>query len=403
MRTVKGRVLIVEPANRSGDWHYANLLASALRDEGVDAQLATVFPFVRIATPRDVPVVSIGPRQPVSFWPGYLVFHRLWYYVARVGGLFTVILRLRPAIVHFQRPIGPLDFFCFWLIRRLGLRVAYIIHTPLPPQLSLTARARFRQVDLFLTHAERTKQQLVAIGIPRDRIVRILHGNYLHLCHPSDLPGDDARRLLGLPPESRVILFFGHIEWRKGLDRLIEAFALLSREENDLRLVIAGTANENFAPYEHLITSLGIRDRVVVDLRWIPYSEMQRYFNAAFVVVLPYRLISQSGVIQLAYAYRRPVVVTDVGGIGETVYEDGTGIVAESEDPDGIARAILRLLADPALASRMGERGRQLAETKYAWSGVARDVAAHYRMLEAVPSSLSPRPCVAVHPEHGQE
>lgn len=396
MRTVQGRVLIVEPANRSGDWHYANLLASALQEEGVEVRLATVFPFVPVPSPHDVPIVSIGPRQPVSFWPRGAVFQRARYYAAKVKGLLEVIIRLRPSVVHFQRPLGPLDCALFMLIKRLGPRIAYIIHTPLPPRLGLLARARFRQVDLFFTHADRTKQQLVAMGIPEETIVKIVHGNYLYLCQPSDLPGDEARRLLGLPPQARVILFFGHIEWRKGLERLIEAFALLSRSETDLYLVVAGTANEDFTPYEHLMSRLGVRERVLVDLRWIPYAEMQRYFNAAFVVVLPYRFISQSGVIQLAYAYRRPVVVTDVGGISEVVSGDETGIVAQSEEPEAIAAAIRCLLADPEKATRMGERGRRLAETKYAWAGVARRVAVHYRMLEAggpaFRTGVTPRP-----------
>lgn len=376
-------MLIIEPANRSGDWHYATMLSSALQDEGVDVRLATVFPFVPVPSPREIPIVRIGPRQPREFWPRGMALQRLWYYAAKIIGVFDVIVRLRPAVVHFQRQLGPLDCVCFWLIRRLGPRIVYIIHTPLPPHVSRLTRGRFRQVDLFLTHADRTKQQLIAAGVPEETIVKIPHGNYLYLCRPSDLPDDEARRLLGLPSGARVILFFGHIEWRKGLDRLIEAFALLARQHADLHLIIAGTANEDFAPYAQLIVRLGIQERVLVDLRWIAYSEMQRYFNAAFAVVLPYRLISQSGVIQLAYAYRRPVVVTDVGGIGEVVSEDGTGIVAESEAPEAIASAIQQLLSDSDAAIRMGERGRWLAETKYAWSGIARKVAACYREVEA--------------------
>jgi glycosyltransferase involved in cell wall biosynthesis len=258
-----------------------------------------------------------------------------------------------------------------------------------------------RQVDLILTHAVRTRLQLIDEGILEERIVRIPHGNYIFLCQPSDMPREEAKRSLALPSHARVLLFFGHVEWRKGLERLIEALAILAKHDQAVRLIIAGTANEDFAPYERLMGHLGVREKVFVDLRWIPYEEMQRYFNAADVVVLPYRQISQSGVIQLAYAYSRPVVVTDVGGIGEVVSEDGTGIVSESEKPEAIAHAIRQLFADPDAAARMGERGRQLAETKYAWSGIARQVAECYRAL--VPGYAVSTTAYAAEPEHGRD
>jgi len=192
---------------------------------------------------------------------------------------------------------------------------------------------------------------------------------------------EEAKRLLGIPPDARVVLFFGHVEWRKGLERLIQAFDLLAVDYSDLYLVIAGTANEDFSPYQRLIAKLRARDRVVVHLGWIEFSEMQRYFNAAFVVVLPYRRISQSGVIQLAYAYRRPLVVANVGGIAEVISEDATGVVAASGEPADLADAVRQLLSSPDEAIRMGERGRVLAETKYSWSGVAREVSEYYRLV----------------------
>jgi len=360
------------------------MLSSALLDVGVDVRLATLFPFVRIPAPREVPVVDIGPHPPhLLSWPNPLSPRRFLYHLAKIRGLLRAVNRLRPHVVHFQRPLSALDFVVFRAIKLLGAKIAYTIHTPLPPRLNSLAQARLRTADLILTHAARTKEQLIEEGIPERSVVKIPHGNYLYLCQPSDMPGEEARRLLGLPSHARVILFFGHIEWRKGLERLIEAFAMLAGRNDSLRLVIAGTANEDFAPHERLIDRLGIRERVVVDLKWIPYDEMQRYFNAASVVVLPYRRISQSGVIQLAYAYSRPLVVTDVGGISEVVSEDGTGIVASSEEPEAIARAVEELLADPLRAAQMGRRGRRLAETKYAWTSIARQVAGCYESLVA--------------------
>jgi glycosyltransferase involved in cell wall biosynthesis len=236
-------------------------------------------------------------------------------------------------------------------------------------------------MDLILVHDATTQRQLTEAGIPASRVRKILHGNFIHFCQPRDLSPADARRSLGLDPEARVILFFGSIEWRKGLDRLIEAFAMVSQEFNDVYLAISGYPNEDFSTYRAQIERLGIRDRVVVNLQWVPFSEMQRYFHAASMVVLPYRRISQSGILQLAYAYERPLVVTESGGIAEAVLGDGTGLVARDSRPAGIAAAIRELLSDPERATRMGRRGRVLAETKYAWSRIASDVVSFYRSI----------------------
>jgi len=128
------------------------------------------------------------------------------------------------------------------------------------------------------------------------------------------------------------------------------------------------------------IDKLNLSHRVILDLRYIPFDSAQVYFSAADVVVLPYRRIYQSGVLQLAYAFGRPVVVTDVGGISEAVAADGTGVIA-APDAETLARAILRLLTDQELARAMGDQGLLVARTKYSWEAVSEKVIKIYREL----------------------
>jgi len=375
------KVLLVEPVMGSGDWHYALTMAGALADAGVAVSLATMFPIEPFPPQReDVPIYSLG-LKPLGDWSRLSLVERARHHTEKIRRLQALIRDLKPDIVHLQKPLGALDFAYFKYIKSLGPRVAYTIHTPLPPRLNVVMRGRLRQADLILTHAARTKDQLAEAGIDSRRIHKIYHGNYIHLCQPRTLSPVEARRCLGLPRDARVVLFFGSIEWRKGLDRLIDAFALLAPEIDDVYLVIAGYPNEDFSVYESQMSRLGIRDRVITDLRWMAYEEMQVYFHAAMVVALPYRRISQSGVLQLAYAYERPLVVTDVGGIAEVVGEDGTGLVVRSPDAAGFATALRELLADPERAAHMGRRGRQLAETKYAWASIAMRITELYQTL----------------------
>ncbi|WP_054847330.1 glycosyltransferase [Methanoculleus chikugoensis] len=116
----------------------------------------------------------------------------------------------------------------------------------------------------------------------------------------------------------------------------------------------------------------------------IPYEEGARLFQQASVVALPYLEASQSGVIPTAYGFRRPVVVTDVGGSLPEVVDDGvTGYVVPPRDPEALAAAIVRLLKDPPGACRRmgGERGYAKLKTDMAWSTIARSLLAVYGEL----------------------
>jgi glycosyltransferase involved in cell wall biosynthesis len=145
-------------------------------------------------------------------------------------------------------------------------------------------------------------------------------------------------------------------------------------------LIVAGEPGEAFGHYIQKIEELSLSSQVILDLRYIPFDRVKVYFSAADVVVLPYRRIYQSGVLQLAYAFGRPVVVTDIGGISEAVEADGTGLIS-APDAESLAHAILRLLTDKELASSMGEQGLLVARTRYSWEAVSERVISTYRNL----------------------
>ncbi|KLK89299.1 glycosyl transferase family 1 [Methanoculleus sediminis] len=182
-------------------------------------------------------------------------------------------------------------------------------------------------------------------------------------------------------PDGRRILFFGRIHRYKGLDCLIRAEPLITREIPDARIVIAGTG-EDFSRYEEAMAG---RDAFEVYNYRIPYEEGARLFQQASVVALPYLEASQSGVIPTAYGFRRPVVVTDVGSLPEVVDDGVTGYVVPPRDPQALAAAIVRLLKDPGACRRMGEQGYAKLKTDMAWSTIARSLLAVYSELGSAP------------------
>lgn len=153
-----------------------------------------------------------------------------------------------------------------------------------------------------------------------------------------------ARESFGLPESAPVVLFFGLIRPYKGLERLIAAFPEIVEAFPDAQLLIAGEAYEDASKYEQQIDALDLGDRTTFDNKFIPNEDIERYFKATNVVCLPYHSASQSGILMMAYGFRKPVIVTDVGGLRELIQEGKTGAVMPDNQPETVARTVIEVL-----------------------------------------------------------
>jgi glycosyltransferase involved in cell wall biosynthesis len=189
----------------------------------------------------------------------------------------------------------------------------------------------------------------------------------------------DGTAAADVPEDPHHVLFFGRIWDYKGLDYLIRAEPLISAQVPDVRIVIAGRGAD-FEPYRRAMVH---PERFIVHNDFISNEQRAELFRRAAVVVLPYIEASQSGVIPLAYAFGKPVVVTDVGGLPEAVEDGRTGFVVPPRDADALASAITRLLQDATLRHACGARGKAKLEAECAPRVVARQTMAVYRAAVA--------------------
>lgn len=153
------------------------------------------------------------------------------------------------------------------------------------------------------------------------------------------LPKVEARRILGLDATDRILLFFGFVRKYKGLELMLDALADKRLEDAGVKLMIAGEFYDDKARYLQKIADLGISDRVLLHDHFIPSSEIAHYFCAADMVTQTYLSATQSGVTQIAYHFGRPMLVTDVGGLGEIVPHEKVGYVVPV-DAEAIATAV---------------------------------------------------------------
>ena len=167
--------------------------------------------------------------------------------------------------------------------------------------------------------------------------------------------------------EQPLILFFGRISWKKGLDRLLRAFACTKVG----KLAIVGSDDEGLSPQlSQLATALGIGDRVRILPRTVIGFEKERLFSAAGIFVLTSYSENFGNTVLEAMRRCVPVVVTPEVGAADIVRESGAGLVVGG-DPISLSGAIGRLASDVGLARSMGQAGQQHAIASYSWIQIA--------------------------------
>ena len=150
----------------------------------------------------------------------------------------------------------------------------------------------------------------------------------------------DACAALGIDLEEPYLLFFGLVRAYKGLDWLIEAMGILKKAGKKLPiLIIAGEFYEDEDKYLQQISRLGLKNNVIVKNEFVPDADLPKYFGAADLIVQPYKSATQSGVTQVAFHFEKPMLVTNVGGLGEIVHDGKMGY-AVAPNPQSIADAI---------------------------------------------------------------
>ena len=288
-------------------------------------------------------------------------------------------------IVHFHFfHVGVLEAVGVLLARIFGLRVVVTVHDVeafKPGGKSLVLqRMVYGLCSRVVVHNQVSQEELVRRCGVKNELVRIVpHGSYLGLI-PAAMDSKAARNMLGLPQDEFIILFFGQIKEVKGLDLLIEAFALAKERMGPARLVIAGKVwKDDFARYQDLIERCALADAISLHIRYIPDDEIAAYYGAADIVVLPYRKIYQSGVLLMAMSYGIPVLASDLPGMCEVVADGENGFLFRTGDSGHLAERLIAVLEDAQALSRVVARAQEDMESRFSWDTIGAQLANVYR------------------------
>jgi D-inositol-3-phosphate glycosyltransferase len=375
------------------DPHYSYGLASALATAGIKLDLIGGNEFETFAWPPEIRFLNLrgDQRKDAGFLEKMrrvLVYYSrlLVYAIGSKATLFHILWNNKFEL--FDRTL----LMVFYKL--LGKKITFTAHNINAGERDncdsflnrVSLRVQYRLCDRIFVHTNKMKAELVsAFGVSEDKIVLIPYG-INNAVPQTALSREQARERLGVQTEDKAVLFFGGIAPYKGLNYLVEAFEAIVAQEPSARLIIAGQPKDCWDYWEQIQADLQSKswvDRVIQRIEYVPDLDIELYFKAADVLILPYVHIFQSGIFFLAYSFGLPVIATDVGSLREDIIEGETGLVCEPRNAADLTRAIRKYFRSNLYHHPESRRHEILrfANKKHSWSEVASITTAIYQGL----------------------
>ncbi len=377
MSVNKIKVLMIDSWVGEEGNNYALHLCKALKTAGIDIILVVTDDNIDNGT-TDYPLLPLSPSTSKSVSK----YKKIFKYYNYLLDIYKLIRQEKYDVIHFQffrrRRIESLYFAMLKLMR---IKLAHTVHDVTPLNKSkldhLFNLLVYKKADILFVHSNSNKRTLAQqIKVDEEKIKVVPHGDFDTYIPDRIVTKSEARQFFSLSQEHNVILFFGAIKEYKGLDILLNSLSFASKKINNLTLIIAGMPDDVGTgklelKYRNIISKLPKEIKVIYHATFIPDAEVAKYFIASDVVVLPYRRISHSGVLHLAYSFGRPVIATNVGDFEEIIEEGKSGFVLSSNSQENLSEKIIQAFSDRLKLEEMGKYARHLSATKYSWKNSA--------------------------------
>ncbi|MYW49772.1 glycosyltransferase [Streptomyces sp. SID161] len=408
VRPVPGRVLHLVtnslPFAHAGYTVRTQKLAEAQRAAGLDPHVVTRigFPVTRGALDAR-PLQIVGGVPQHRLLPGRLPYGQgpLLARNAELAG--RLVERLRPAVLHAATDHGN-GRVALALREVYGLPVVYEVRgfleetwlsqDPARSPRDAVYRMRrelethcMREADLVLTLGTAMRDEIVARGVPPERVLIVPNAvDAAFLAPPPD--GAPVRARLGISPDEYVVGTVGSLTPHEGIGTLLHAGVELRRRGVPLRLLIVGDGAER-APLQRLAARLGLDDGTAVFTGRVPHAQVRDYYAALDVFAVPRtaervcRLVTPLKPVE-AMASGLPVTASDLPALGELVVPEVNGRLIPPESPHAWADELEKVLYSHKRRLEWGAAARAMVARERTWDRVAATTREAYRSLGCV-------------------
>lgn len=266
---------------------------------------------------------------------------------------------------------------CLGKCRKLMVCHNVFPHERFPLDRFLTGLS-LRGIDYYLVQSAMDEADLLKLK-PEARYKRVFHPTY-NAFKMKNMTKTEAREILGLDKEENVMLFFGYVRKYKGLHHILSALSDIAAKVEKVKLLVVGDFGDDREEYMETIRQQQIEEYVEIVEGYIPDKEVEKYFAASDLAVLPYESATQSGIAQIAYGFGMPIVATNVGGLPEVVLDGKTGYVVEAEDDKALGEAVIRFFNDTDIEAMRENIKKE--DYKYSWDRMTEEIEALVGMNE---------------------
>lgn len=304
--------------------------------------------------------------------------------------IFDFLEKYKPQVfnLHVAALVRILHYFFYPLVSYLktkGVEIIYTVHDVLHigegNLISNDILHPFYDLaDVAFVGNEMERERLQKIFAFKNEIIIGKHGVY-DLFDQNQVNSDEARKQLSIDSKAFVVLFFGILRENKGLDELMKAISLLIKNGSSRNIVlfVSTTLRDHFELkkyYESLVEKLGLKKIVKLDIRikdTMTLMEIERVFKGSNVVVLPYTHISQSGILNLAVGFKKPVVITDAFIEAKDI-NNKLGLVVPMKDEQKLAEAILQMQSNYNKYVNLFVKNLEFYNKEHGWENLAQQM-----------------------------
>lgn len=253
------------------------------------------------------------------------------------------IKKLNPSVLHITQALGFVESLLYFFRKKMVMTV----HDPFLHSGEHNSKSEKKRIKAFknarkliLLNKNQEKDFAKYYRLPQNKIFQNQLGTYECLNFLAD---EKQGTSFG-----KYILFFGHISPYKGVDILCESMKIVHKEIPELKCIIAGkgTFNFNIEEYMKLDYFQFIND-------FIEIKNLGHIIKNALFVVCPYKDATQSGVVYSSFALNKPIIASNVGGLGESIVDGETGYLIPANDSVALAKKIKDLVKEPVILEQM--------------------------------------------------
>lgn len=376
------KIVMVGPVYpyKGGISHYTGLMCKNLRKEHEVVMLSYERQYPKILfrkEQRDYDNDAFAVEDTQYLFHTYHPWN--WIWTARW------IQKQKPDLVIFQW-WHPYFAPAYWTVCKLlkNTKILFVCHNVFPherfPLDRFLVRSVLRNGDYFIVHSAQDERHLKSV-VKNKTCRRTVHPTY-NAFKMQNMSREEGRTQIQCTVNEKILLFFGFVREYKGLKHLIRAMPKITSRLSDVKLLVVGDFSQDKQEYLDLIHETNTADYVKIYDGYIPDKEVEKFFAASDLVVLPYESATQSGIVQIAYGFEKPVVVTNVGGLPEVVLDGKTGYVVPPKDPDALADAVIRFFEENQ--AEIFHDNVQKEADRYSWDRMNEMIMGVYQEGEAL-------------------